>query len=55
MGADDRDSYADHKLREAFTTKGLSRETMDAIQAGHAEIVDDDPQAEILKDIGGQK
>lgn len=34
----DRDSYADHKLRSAFTVKGLSRETMEAVVAGEAMI-----------------
>jgi hypothetical protein len=48
---DDRDSYADQKLRAAFVVKGLSRETMDAVKAGELEIVDDDPQTEMLKEI----
>jgi len=34
--------------------KGLSRQTMDAVQAGEIVIVDDDPQAELLKQQGGQ-
>lgn len=51
----EKDSYADDKLRSAFTVKGLSRETMEATQAGELEIVSDDDQAEILKDMGGQE
>jgi hypothetical protein len=50
-GTDDWDSYADRKLRAAFVVKGLSRETMDAVHAGELEIVEDDPQSELLKEI----
>jgi hypothetical protein len=46
--------HEDDKLRAAFTVKGLSKETMDAVQAGEVEILDDDPQARILKELGGQ-
>lgn len=49
------DSYADEKLRAAFTVKGLSRETMDAVAAGELVIDSDDEQAQILKEIGGQE
>lgn len=54
-GTDDWGSYADQKLRAAFVVKGLSRETMDAVKAGEIEIVDDHPQADLLRDQGDQK
>lgn len=54
-GTDDHGSYADRKLRDAFTIKGLSRETMDAVKAGEIDIVDDDPQADLLKKQGDQQ
>lgn len=54
-GTDDWGSYADRKLRQAFTVKGLSRETMDAVKAGKVVIDSDDEQAEMLKQQGGQE
>lgn len=53
----DPGSYAEEKLRAAFTVKGLSAETMAAVQAGELEIVadEDDPQAEMLRQQGGQE
>lgn len=32
--------------------RGLSADTMAAVEAGEAAIVDDDPQAEILEELG---
>ena len=49
------DSYADEKLREAFTVKGLSAKTMAAVQAGEFDIDGDDPQTELLKQQGDQQ
>lgn len=50
-----KDDYAEQKLRASFTVKGLSRETMDAVRADEVEVVGDDPQSEILKQLGGQE
>jgi hypothetical protein len=50
-----KDDYVDQKMRAAFVVKGLSAETMAAVQAGEAEIVGDDPQTQILKEMGGQE
>lgn len=39
-------------LREKFPAeRGLSRETMDAVHAGELEIIPDDPQSELLREI----
>jgi hypothetical protein len=32
--------------------RGLSAETMAAVEAGEVEIVDDDPQAQVLEELG---
>lgn len=38
--------------RKVPQVRGLSAETMAAVEAGEAAIVDDDPQAEILEELG---
>ena len=62
MGRWDKFTGADAALRfqEALRQKlgfekGLSAETMAAVEAGELEIADDDPQAELLKEQGGQQ
>lgn len=40
-------------LRDKFPAeRGLSPETMDAVAAGEAEIIDDDAEAQALKELG---
>jgi hypothetical protein len=39
-------------LRTKFPhERGLSKQTMDAVHAGDLEIIEDDPQSELLKEI----
>ena len=50
-GNDASDRSAEY-LRGKFPhERGLSAETMDAVEAGELEIVPDDPQSELLKGI----
>jgi len=51
----EKDSWADRKLRDGFTVKGVSRETMNRVRDGELEIVGDDDQTETLKQLGGQE
>jgi hypothetical protein len=52
---DDAEDRHANILRDLYTVKGLSRDTMGAVQAGEVEIVSDDEQAEMLKRLGGQQ
>jgi hypothetical protein len=50
-GADERrrgEEIVRHKMPQV---RGLSAETMAAVEAGEVEIVDDDPQAQVLDEL----
>lgn len=51
-GADERHRGEEIVRQKVPRVRGLSAETMAAVEAGEVEIVDDDPQAQVLEELG---
>jgi hypothetical protein len=51
-GVDERRRGEEIVRQKVPQVRGLSAETMAAVETGEVEIIDDDPQAEILEELG---